>query len=66
MVRIRLIMYVGAAFLFILIMAAFTSESFSLNALLHPVPRSPPLKESFVEGVYYIPLIAVAHTNDKK
>lgn len=52
MVRVRLLLYVGAAFIFILIMAAFTSESFSLNTLLHPVPRSPPLKESLIEGMF--------------
>lgn len=49
MVRVRLLLYVGAAFIFILIMAAFTPESFNLNTLLHPVPRSPPLKETFIE-----------------
>ncbi|XP_053627476.2 protein Star [Cherax quadricarinatus] len=41
MLRIKGIFYVGAAFLLIFIMVVFTSESFSLNSLLRPVPHSP-------------------------
>ncbi|KAG0729173.1 Transposon TX1 uncharacterized protein [Chionoecetes opilio] len=49
MVRARLLLYLGVAFLFALILAAINSETFSLNVFLHPVPRSPPLKKTFVE-----------------
>ena len=60
MVRVRLLLYLGVAFLFVLVMAAFTSESFSLNTLLHPVPRSPPVKKTFIEGMCDCCFLAVA------
>ncbi|XP_071515318.1 protein Star-like [Panulirus ornatus] len=41
MIRMRGIIYVVIALLIVLFMVAFTSESFSLNSLLRPVPPSP-------------------------
>ncbi|KAK7055033.1 hypothetical protein SK128_024957 [Halocaridina rubra] len=58
MARMRNLIYLGIALVLVFFMVAFSSESFSLNNLLHPAPRSP------VIGKPYVPVIKDINRND--
>lgn len=48
MVRLRGLVYLALAFLLLMVMIAFTSESFSLNSLLHPLKPAPRILKPLV------------------
>ncbi|XP_047492557.1 uncharacterized protein LOC125041567 isoform X2 [Penaeus chinensis] len=51
MIRMRGIIYMVGALILVLFVVAFTSETFSLNNLLHPVPRAPRIVKPFAPVV---------------
>lgn len=56
MARARQLVYLGVVLLMVVFVVAFTSESFSLNTFLRPVPHSPRIGKLYTEGKSYTPV----------